>query len=100
MVCFKFAFVVAATGFRLLDGTSKVPGRSGWIGEIVWQQRHGSYHGVLDCLRPRTWDGFVWTLLDTILNNGLDGSCLTAHYVLSLCWPLCSLAIGTALTLI
>ena len=71
-----------------------------------------------------TWDSLAWTLLDTLLSGAgwlvfgqswasvrtgcsmifrvafLMGICLVLHYFLSLAWPLCSLVIGTFLTIV
>ncbi|CAK9118714.1 unnamed protein product [Durusdinium trenchii] len=81
-------------------------------------------HWLFKEWRPGTWDGLVWSILDTILSGfgwmifgqnwasvrsgcslvirlgALMALCLLTHYVLSLCWPLCSLFIGTLLTII
>ncbi|CAK8992070.1 Tyr recombinase domain-containing protein [Durusdinium trenchii] len=71
-----------------------------------------------------TWDSVVWSILDTLLSGAgwmvfgqswtsvrtgcsmilrvatLMAICLILHYFLSLAWPLCSLLIGTILTMI
>ena len=71
-----------------------------------------------------TWDSLAWTVLDTLLSGAgwlvfgqswasvrtgcslllrvafLMAICIVLHYFLSLAWPLCSLAIGTLLTVV
>ena len=95
-------------------------------GFVRWWGNHTAHqaHLAFEDWRPGSWDGIVWSILDTILSGFgwmifgqnwasvrsgcslvirivvLMALCLFTHYILSLCWPLCSLFIGTVLTVI